>query len=261
MRGLDLFSVVSVAAASAVGDICWTTTFNSRYGQTCRVLQSSAAVQDVNGEEVRTRAVELAWRKSRQCAGEYCAFTNPALGGGSVAVTSSVNVPTIADFPSNDNFPAESPPFYETPIQGKGSGLVANRTIRKGEIIMIRPAYMLVQEGAHRHLDTETRASLYEMAQAELPAERGEQVMLQVGDTIADKVDRNAFQMVIRDNDNAASHLACFHQVGKMNHDCRPKYVCSSEANLLIIVTSPTYRDSKRTISHQGPHAHHGCRP
>jgi hypothetical protein len=140
-----------------------------------------------------------------------------------VAITSDYNIPIIAEFPSNHNFPVESPPFDEAAIPGKGAGLIANRPIRKGETIMIRPAIMLVQEGAHRGLDLQTRESLYAMAHAELPKERAAQFMLQVGDTIAERVDRNAFQLVIRDNDNTASHLACFHDVGRINHDCRPK--------------------------------------
>jgi hypothetical protein len=113
--------------------------------------------------------------------------------------------------------------FYEAEVPGKGAGLFANRTIRKGEIIMRRAPAMLIQSTPHLDLDPEVREKLYRDAVDRLPEPTRERFLRQTGDTIYDKVEKNSFRMFVDGDRKQSVHLGLFPEVSKFNHDCRPK--------------------------------------
>ena len=54
--------------------------------------------------------------------------------------------------------------FYEAEVPGKGIGLFANRTIKKGEIVMQQTPALLIQSTPHLDLEPEVREELYKEA-------------------------------------------------------------------------------------------------
>jgi hypothetical protein len=108
-------------------------------------------------------------------------------------------------------------------VPGKGIGLIANRTIRKGEIIMQRVPALLIQDTPHADLDRETREELYQTAVDRLPEPTQERFLRQMGTTLFDKVEKNAFRMFVDGDHRHSLHLGVFPEVSRFNHDCRPK--------------------------------------
>lgn len=163
------------------------------------------------------------WDGPYDCIESYCVFVNPKLNDGLVLISPEPNVGVIDNFSNTKElFKHETPPFYATPIPGKGIGLIANRTIKKNEIIFHTTPAMLVQFGPHLDFDGETRLELYDRAVAHLPPTAQEHFQSQYGEDAFMKVDRNAFRLFINGERPYSGHLAVYPQVSRMNHDCRP---------------------------------------
>ncbi|KAK3393286.1 hypothetical protein B0H63DRAFT_406421 [Podospora didyma] len=179
-------------------------------------------------EENDDEAKPSVWQGPANCNGRHCIFWNEGLSGGIALITTSHNAQLIASWPTANDVLPESPPFYAAQIPGKGTGLIANRTIRKGEIVMQRTAALVINVTPHYDLDPETREEFYRQALDKLPPRRRAAFMEQMGDDVYAKVDRNAFRMVITDTPGATrkdenkAHLGNFLGVSWFNHDCRP---------------------------------------
>ncbi|KAK0630248.1 hypothetical protein B0T17DRAFT_615929 [Bombardia bombarda] len=158
------------------------------------------------------------------CVDEYCIFLNRNIGGGLALVSTVRNMERISSFEPL-KLPASPPAFYAIDIPGKGVGLVANRTIRKGEIIMQRTPALLAQFGPHFDMTVEDRDELYKAAVQRLPAVRRDEFMRQMGEEIYTKMDRNSFRMFIDGKNDDSGHLGSFPDVSRFNHDCRPNYI------------------------------------
>lgn len=168
-----------------------------------------------------------AWEGLETCNRQACIFSNRELGGGIVLVTSPKNAEIVSDFPNPPEPPLAPQPFYQAMVSGKGVGLIANRTIYRGETIMVRPATMIVQTDAHVRLDPEPRDMLYDRAVARLPDPKRDLFMGQMGKDIFNKIEINCFQVLLDNKDEgdakAGSHLGCYPEISRFNHDCRPK--------------------------------------
>lgn len=162
------------------------------------------------------------WDGPYDCIENYCVFVNPKLNDGLVLISPEPNVGVIDNFPKKKLFKHEVPPFYATPIPGKGIGLIANRTIKKNEIIFNTTPAMLVQFGPHIDFDGETRLELYDRSVERLPPATRELFKSQYGEDTFMKVDRNAFRLFINGERPFSGHLAVYPEVSRMNHDCRP---------------------------------------
>ncbi|KAK1750369.1 hypothetical protein QBC47DRAFT_353319 [Echria macrotheca] len=164
-----------------------------------------------------------AWDGPYDCINEYCTFVNPTLDGGMVLISAERNIDVIDRFSKKKLFKHDAPPYYATQIPGKGIGLVANRTIEKGEIIMNTLPSLLVQFSPHLDLDGETRLELYKRAAKRLPPHKYEFFMRQYGPDEYTKIDRNSFRVFLTgDRNKFSGHLADYLEVAQLNHDCRP---------------------------------------
>jgi len=166
-----------------------------------------------------------AWDGPYDCINEYCVFVNPGShGGGMVLISAERNVHVIDRFPKKVVFKHQgAPPYYVSKIPGKGIGLIADRTIQRGEIIMNTLPSLLVQFSPHLDLDRETRLELYKRAAKRLPPHKYKSFMRQYGADEHIKIDRNSFRLFINGDQNFSGHLANYPEVAQMNHDCRPK--------------------------------------
>jgi hypothetical protein len=138
-----------------------------------------------------------------------------------VTTSRSAFAVAIAEMPLSTGLEPDA--FYEAEIPGKGTGLIANRTIRKGEIIMERPPALLIQSVPHVDLGPEVREEVYQAAVDRLPETARARFLHQVGSTIYDKIDRNSFRIFVDGDHKHSAHLGVFPEVSKFNHDCRPK--------------------------------------
>jgi hypothetical protein len=164
-----------------------------------------------------------AWDGPYDCIENYCVFVNRQLGEGLVLISDERNVHVIDDFPKKKLFKYDAPPYNVKEMPGKGIGLIANRTIKRGDVIMQTTPSMLVQFGPHIDFDGETRIRLYERAAKRLPKESYDAFMRQYGVDEFIKIDRNSFRLFINGENNFSGHLAVYPDVARMNHDCRPK--------------------------------------
>jgi hypothetical protein len=215
-------AVTAEATAEEPG-VCLQTLFKVKDEYACKVLPSSQPPRTAFEEE-NPASVLSGWKNTHHCVWEHCVYANPHIGGGVVLVTNRDNAELVAGYKILNVAAVDPPPFYEADVPGKGRGLIANRSIAKGEVIMVRTAAMMIQEFVHRDLDPEARSTLYEIALHYLPEQKQEEFMRQFGHDIHSKLDKNAFQMALT-NDQDDSHLGCFVGVSRFNHDCRPKCV------------------------------------
>ena len=138
-------------------------------------------------------------------------------------ITSQQNAEIISNYTAPPKQRPAPLPFNAAKVPGKGIGLIANREIRAGEIIMVRPPTMIVQAMAHVSIDPESRDMLYSRAVERLPKPKQNLFMNQMGKDIHDKIDTNCFQLFVDGKNDTGSHLACYPEVSRFNHDCRPK--------------------------------------
>ncbi len=165
------------------------------------------------------------WTGPEHCFTSFCLYSNPDAGNGGMSlITTSRNAFLVANAQLPPSSGVEPTAYYEAEVPGKGSGLIANRTIRKGEIIMQRAPSLIIQSTPHIDLERETQEKLYQAAVDRLP-ERARQLFLrQTGDTVYYKAEKNSFRMFVDGNRKHSAHLGLFPEVSKFNHDCRPKY-------------------------------------
>ncbi|KAL2165988.1 hypothetical protein VTG60DRAFT_3478 [Thermothelomyces hinnuleus] len=163
------------------------------------------------------------WEGPEQCHAGFCLFSNPEAGGGLSLITTpriAHLIATSKEIPESTGIEPEA--FYEAEVPGKGSGLIANRTIRKGEVIMQRGPVLLIQSIPHIDLEPGRRLELYQAAVDRLPESMRSRFLRQTGDTVYDKVEKNSFRVFLDGNRKHSIHLGLFPDVSKFNHDCRP---------------------------------------
>ncbi|PSN59928.1 hypothetical protein BS50DRAFT_507455 [Corynespora cassiicola Philippines] len=113
------------------------------------------------------------------------------------------------------------PPFVQQNFLGKGRGLVANRTLYRGEQILASTPLFLMDIEAYK-LAEEERLRLAHLGVELLPDESKALLWSMSdhfnGDPIDGRIDTNAFMVYV----NGVSYIAVIPESGMMNHDCRP---------------------------------------
>ncbi len=217
-----LFSVISLGfltSAFQPTDLtlaCLRTPLQARDSLICKAPSSSE-----RGQHRRSISSSLEWDGPHHCVDDCCIFSDPIFGGGISIVSTIENAKIAASFPVVDQQRHIAPRYYEAPVPGKGLGLVANSTIRKGETILVRTPTLMTQRLAHTNLDRDDRALLYEEAVRRLPPTARTAFMNQYGTDIVNKVNLNCFMLPLT-TDQPGEHLGCFPEESRFNHDCRP---------------------------------------
>ncbi|KAK4442847.1 hypothetical protein QBC34DRAFT_418077 [Podospora aff. communis PSN243] len=202
------------------------------------------------------------WEETGKCAGKWCIFVNRGFGNGegTVAVTTKPNFELLSKIQdSAHQKPSSPPPYYIDQVPGKGLGVVANTTLRRGDPVMLEYPALLV----HRELERSTTVpqheqfDLLDLALDHLPPARRDQFLAQMGHfgghRITDILTTNAFQLNLGGDDG--HHYSSFPGVSRFNHDCRPNvafYISNRLEHITTVVrdASPgeelslTYLDS-----------------
>lgn len=114
-----------------------------------------------------------------------------------------------------------NPPFIQHDFPGKGRGLIANKTLNRGDQIFASTPILITDRDAYDFSPAD-RLALLHRGVATLPPSSQAGLWGLMGhadsDAIDDRINTNNFQVVI----NGIGHLALFPEMAMLNHDCRP---------------------------------------
>ena len=132
-----------------------------------------------------------------------------------------------------------NPPFYEKVFPGKGRGLVANRTLNRGDQIFSSTPLLVTDDLSD--LPKSEQLALWHRAVATLPPASRELFWSLAGrfpegeaDAHDDRITTNYFEIEV--DGNGLSGL--FPEIARMNHDCRPNAAhCAQRSRVGKIIT------------------------
>lgn len=165
------------------------------------------------------------------CLGDVCVYADQGHEGGRgiSVVTTAQNIALLESLPRYDrSFEVTSPPpFFESYVIGKGIGLVANTTIRRGDTLMVHDPTLLVHWQTHTAAGPNPREELYQDALKQLPQvsrDRIQSLTRVGGNDLYANIETNCFRLFLDGGrDEATGHLGCYPSAARLNHDCRPK--------------------------------------
>ncbi|KAH9991097.1 SET domain-containing protein [Xylariaceae sp. FL0662B] len=212
-------------------DTCSWTSFHNTFGQNiCPSPESFTGALtylfEFESTDEDNQTVRDVWTRHRDCIDRYCVFSNAGLFGQGVSLmTTPENYDRVTRINSHQaGFPAGYPKFRAAEVQGKGTGLIANETIRRGERIMASKPALLVHQNALADLEWEEFYHLLDTAVNSLPDARRTSYLAQVGQMGGHKntdiLFTNSFQISLAEQDGF--HYGNFPGVSQLNHDCRP---------------------------------------
>lgn len=114
-----------------------------------------------------------------------------------------------------------NPPFVQHEFPGKGRGLVANKTLFRGDQIFASTPLLISDPDAYKLVESERIDLLYRGVES-LPKASQELFWGLLdhfkGDPVDDRINTNNFEIVVDD----VSQAALFPEIAMLNHDCRP---------------------------------------
>ncbi|KAL7793120.1 hypothetical protein V8C37DRAFT_113266 [Trichoderma ceciliae] len=118
-----------------------------------------------------------------------------------------------------------SPPFEERALPGRGRGLVANKTLHRGDRIFAHTPILMLDGDSFGDLEQKDWLELEHVAVNSLPPQTKMMFSALYGrpktDPTSDRIDTNAFELGLEE----ATHYAVFPEIARLNHDCRPNAV------------------------------------
>ncbi|KAI0141696.1 SET domain-containing protein [Xylariaceae sp. FL1272] len=192
------------------------------------------------------------WTGPDSCVNGTCVFSHSSQNGGLSLITSPMHAHVIQGYSVIPDGGVKPTPFREANILGKGIGLRANRTIKKGEVLLTRGPTLVAQVDGLVALEEGTRDLLYDISMQKLPRHRRDAFMAQMGDGVHGKIETNCFQMFVHGaGDRGTSHLGCYPEMARMNHDCRPNiHYRLSNMTLTAIAARDIEPDEELSVSY-----------
>ncbi|KAL6694819.1 hypothetical protein J3F84DRAFT_349099 [Trichoderma pleuroticola] len=115
-----------------------------------------------------------------------------------------------------------SPPFEEKELPGRGRGLIANKTLHRGDKIFAHTPILMLDGKIFGELETEEWLELEHAAVNNLPPKTKKKFSALYGspvtDPVSDRIDTNAFVLEL----HGFTYYAVFPETARLNHDCRP---------------------------------------
>lgn len=274
----------SSSGSGSVGSCAWNQPpFQDK--ELCWISQESQAGRTSSGPGTSssndTAETEITgWEGPGHCVREYCVYSNRHFCRGIVVITNRENAKEIFELPDVTTSAAaastHSPPFYATEIPGKGIGLVANRTIKRGEPIMVWQPTFMVHAKLTEALSPEEHRHVLDAALLKLPAARRRAFSRQLGQfgghRVSDILLTNSFQVAVggdREDEAQAGqgqgqghHLGSFPDVSRINHDCRPNLAFRIDEHLAhrTHAVRDIYAGEELTLSYMNPFEAHAVR-
>ena len=171
-----------------------------------------------------------------QSGNEYCLYTSTTFAnnrGISIWATPRgasrfLALPAFADPDVLMDVNAErNPPFIQIQIPGRGLGLVANKTLHRGDRILSNTPLYIVDESLYEELDLHIRAPFQERAIKQLPPSSSRSFVDLCGhwggDHIDDVINTNSFAIDLWEGtENETAINIVLPEISRLNHDCRP---------------------------------------
>ncbi|TEA14144.1 SET domain-containing protein 5 [Colletotrichum sidae] len=181
------------------------------------------------------------WFGPHACAGPYCVYSRPSFanGRGIVLVSTAYNAEEASHV---DAFTKSSEPgdygdstlFRVVEMPGKGLGLVAAKTIERGQRIMAHPPAVVIHRRFIDDIDLENQYRTLDVAVNHLPEATRKTFMEQMGQSgghkVHDIIHTNSFELGLPIQDG--HHFANYPEVSRYNHDCRPNLAFYIDSDL-----------------------------
>ncbi|OAQ87666.1 SET domain-containingprotein [Purpureocillium lilacinum] len=150
-----------------------------------------------------------------------------------------------------------SPPFEERELPGRGRGLIANKTVFRGDRIFAYTPVLLLDDEAYEALDEDEWVKLEAAAVEQLPAASRAEFWQLFGqptvNPVTDRINTNAFEI-----DTAkGTFYGVFPEIARLNHDCRPNaaYFFDEESfTHYVHATTTVAPGTELTITYIDPH-------
>ncbi|KZL72140.1 het domain protein [Colletotrichum incanum] len=216
-----------------------------------------------------TNPEPLGWTGPHGCAGSYCLYANRGFadGRGIVIISTPGNVQKAKDLERNlqgqsvEEDPSSSkPPFQITEVEGKGLGMIANKTLARGDTVMLKPPVLLAHRAFIERTPPADRHFLLDAVAGLLPPPTRKSFLGQMGHfgghQVSDIMATNSFQMDIGGGAQGdGHHYGNFPEVSRYNHDCRPNVAFRIGPDLRhrTTVVRPVKPGEELTISYLDP--------
>ncbi|KAK2604630.1 hypothetical protein N8I77_007543 [Diaporthe amygdali] len=186
-----------------------------------------------------SNSLDSGWLKGDAChklgSDQFCTFTHPGFNRGlgvsfvtRDAILKDVSSMLASEVVNAENGSIAAVPSYEAKqIPGKGVGLIANRNITQGELIMARTPAVVVDGTAFNNLSTIHLTQALAQAIKSLPqGHQKEYLRLSTHDDVATFEER-VYKIFATNNfrtkfTNGNDFHSTFTEVSRLNHDCRP---------------------------------------
>jgi hypothetical protein len=196
-------------------------------------LQQTLCV-DGNSEAGPLQFEHPMWSHKPFCAKgeeeEYCTHTTSDLRRGHglsiIARPAAADAISTALLASRDAPLSPEDGLEVRSISGKGNGLIATRAFKKGELIMLDSAHVIVSAQFPAQVTRSQGESLFKAILVQLPTKDRKAVMsldMSLGDKgIQNIMKTNSFACQLDDGDVGDGYICLFPSVARINHACQP---------------------------------------
>lgn len=196
-----------------------------------------------------------AWEGGDSCEGVFCLYWNRGFAGGrGIAIITTPasydRVKAVGELLREHDVSfkdLDSYPFHIAKIEGKGDGIVADQSLKRGDPIMGHTPVLVVHRAFKEALPQSQQQHLVQAAVDSLPPPTAELFMAQMAH-IPEKhrdaamLTTNAFLLNLKPDtdgdDGSGHHFGAFPEVAKLNHDCRPNAVYHIDSTTLMLITT-----------------------
>lgn len=220
-------------------------TFASTIAYGGNVSQPSQTLED--SRKAAAQAADFPWTFWPECFSTekteepYCVFSHQGFAGGRgvFILTTKPFAYAMLDKPAfthpevlSRTNKYQNPPFVQHEFPGKGRGLVANKTLHRGDQIFASTPILITDGDAYDLPESERLALLYRGVDT-LPSET-QKVFWELmghfnGDPVDDRINTNNFDVTI----DGISQQVLFPEIAMLNHDCRPNAAYSWDEEMM----------------------------
>lgn len=224
-------------------------------GPQCSSKTSANVTADSSTPEVSPEDTSSGgWSGPHSCAGSYCVYVNPSFAANrGIAIISDgdtanvlANLPIFVDLAgaraaellTTANINIRSQDVDTRDIPGKGRGLVASRTVQRGQQIMAYTPALVMHRAFVDDLSRAEQLRLLRDAVSRLPTHTRVVFWKQLGQT-HEADDNDILEIVMNNSFNlplslsGANFIGNFPEVSMYNHDCRPSVAFHLESGLV----------------------------
>ncbi|KAK1982224.1 hypothetical protein LZ30DRAFT_781468 [Colletotrichum cereale] len=237
--------------------------------------ERNGAEQGLDRERTRANGTTdpetLGWTGPHGCAGSYCLYANRGFadGRGIVVISTPENVQKVRDLEQDllqiqsleEDPSSRAPPFEIKEVEGKGLGMMANKTLARGDTVMLKTPVLLAHRAFIERTPAADRHALLDAVAGFLPPPTRDGFLGQMGHfgghQVSDIMATNSFQMDVGGGgaQGDGHHYGNYPEVSRYNHDCRPNVAFRIGADLRhrTTVVRPVKPGEELTITYLDP--------